>query len=144
VLLAESLIALALLRLGTHAESAAAYLAWALAAALFLAFLLRPRWVAWLAYPPLAAIGVASYSLYLLHQSIGVALLDVVRTDLGGVPRAETVLLVPLLAAALIAASWLIYRYWEVPAKNMLLAWPRRRRALRAPPADGRELPPAT
>lgn len=135
VLLVEAAAALATLRLGSHAGTLAYFIVIALSYAVFLAFLLRPRWVAWLAYRPLAAVGVASYSLYLLHQSIGVAILDIVRQHLGSEDLAASALLAPVLAAGLVGMSLLIYRYWEAPAKNVLLSWASDRRAAIANPA---------
>lgn len=123
VILLEAAMALVALQLGDHAGTIAPYIALALSYALFLSLLMRSHWVAWLAYPPLASIGMASYSLYLLHQYIGVAVLYVLRGALGPVDHDYVVFFVPLLIGALIAISLAIYKYWEVPAKNFLLSW---------------------
>lgn len=75
LLLGEAALALPALRLDAPASAIAPIVAMFLCYSLFLAMLLRPRWLSWLASRPIAAVGVASYSLYLLHQDIGVALL---------------------------------------------------------------------
>jgi peptidoglycan/LPS O-acetylase OafA/YrhL len=121
VLLVESVVAIAVLRLGTHIGTIAPYLALAFSFFVFLAMMKRPAWVAWLGYPPLAAIGVASYSLYLLHQYIGVAILDIARNAFGPESPLLSVLLAPTLVGVLILISLAIYRYWEAPAKDFLL-----------------------
>lgn len=133
ILLIEAVIALAALHLGTHVGTPAPFIALGFGYAVFLTLLMRPRWVAWLAYPPLAAIGMASYSLYLLHQSIGVALLDLLRHSIGGDGHVVYALIVPFLAGALIVVSLVIYRYWEAPAKEFLLSWRGVRNARNAP-----------
>lgn len=122
VLLFEAAAGLASLHLGTHAGTPAPFIALGFGYAVFLALLMRPGWVAWLAYSPLAAIGMASYSLYLLHQSIGVALLDLLRHSVGGAGYDFYALVVPFLAVALIVTSLVVYRYWEAPAKEFLLS----------------------
>ena len=100
LLLTETALALATLQLGTHAQAASLDV----------------------------AIGMASCGLYLLHQSIGVAILDLVRQGLGAEGCAASALHVPLLAAMLILTSLVIYRFWEAPAKNALLSWATGRR----------------
>ena len=132
VLLVEAVVALAALQLGLRAGTVWPLIVIGLSYAVFLAFLFRPRWVAWLGYRPLAAVGVASYSLYLLHQSIGVAILDMVRQHFGTESSAASALLAPLLAVAMILASLAVYRLWEVPAKNALLSWAAGRRSASA------------
>jgi peptidoglycan/LPS O-acetylase OafA/YrhL len=123
VLLAEAAVALGVLRLGQYAGTVVPFIALGLSSALFLSFLKRPRWVAWLAYPPLTAIGMASYSLYLLHQYIGVAVLDLIRERIGSEGNLYYALFVPVMSGLLIIISLTIYRYWEVPAKTLLLSW---------------------
>ncbi len=58
----------------------------------------------------LAGIGSASSSLYLLHQRIGVALIHWLGGDLSGWP---TIGLAGIVAALIIAAALIIFRYWE-------------------------------
>uniref|UniRef100_E6PUX6 Putative acyltransferase (Modular protein) n=1 Tax=mine drainage metagenome TaxID=410659 RepID=E6PUX6_9ZZZZ len=143
LLLGEAALAVPALQLVAPAGAIAPLIAMALCYSLFLAMLLRPRWVSWLAYPPIAALGVASYSLYLLHQDIGVALLDTLRLALGPAHPASSALLVPALTVMLTATSLLIYRYWEAPAKTFLLTWRAGRQALRraAPVANNPNAP---
>lgn len=129
VLLVEGALALLALQMVQSGASMAPVVALPLFYGLFLAMLLRPGWVAWLAYPPLAAVGVASYSLYLLHQDIGVAVLEVLKAILGTSHPVLSILFVPLVIGALVGASLLIYRYWEAPSKVFLLT----RRAARGP-----------
>ena len=93
----------------------------ALCYALFVVMLLRPRWLSWLSLRQVAAVGTASYSLYLLHQTLGVAILASLREPLGSHATWSAWVATPLLTAAMILVSLLIYRYWEVPAKNFLL-----------------------
>lgn len=103
--------------------------------ALFVVLLLRPRWLSWLSLRPVAAVGMASYSLYLLHQTLGVAILVSLRGLLG--PQAEwsAWVVTPMLTAVMILASLLIYRYWEVPAKDYLLSAKALGRGARAQPS---------
>ena len=121
LLLAEATLALLALQMADPAASLAPLAALPLFYGLFLAMLLRPGWVAWLASPPLAAVGVASYSLYLLHQDVGVALLEVFKSVLGTTQPILSTLLVPLVTGTLIGMSLLIYRYWEAPSRDFLL-----------------------
>lgn len=90
---------------------------------LFLIMLMRPGWLRWLASPPVAAVGVASYSLYLLHQDIGVAILAMTAEALGPHHAMLSAALAVAVAAALTAMALLIYRYWETPARTLLLSW---------------------
>ncbi|MDE2129591.1 MAG: acyltransferase [Betaproteobacteria bacterium] len=132
LLLAEAALALLALQMADPAASLAPLAALPLFYGLFLAMLLRPGWVAWLAFPPLAAVGVASYSLYLLHQDVGVAVLHAFQGALGTTHPALSALLVPLVTGTLIGMSLLIYRYWEAPSRDFLLA----RRTVRPEPLD--------
>ncbi len=123
LLLLESAVSLPILLLGQSAASLIASLvAMALCYVMFLAMLLRPSWMAWIAYRPIASIGVASYSLYLLHQFVGVAILDSFTSTVAPGDERLSALAVPALMGALIATSLLIYRFWEAPAKALLLA----------------------
>jgi peptidoglycan/LPS O-acetylase OafA/YrhL len=87
---------------------------------LFALLIFRPRSVALLSSKPFAAIGEASYSLYLLHNVIGVTLLAVIFRNLGpnvtvGIASATVI------ALAMIGISLVVYRVWEVPGKRLLL-----------------------
>ena len=87
---------------------------------LFALLIFRPRSVALLSSKPLAAIGEASYSLYLLHDVIGVTVLAVILRTLGpNVPVG--IALATVIALAMICISLVVYRVWEVPGKRLLL-----------------------
>jgi peptidoglycan/LPS O-acetylase OafA/YrhL len=89
--------------------------------ALFLLFVLRPASVRAFEWKPLALVGESSYSLYLIHQSVGVSLIAQVWSLVGMSPSNWSALLAPFVAAVMTLFSLLIYRYWEVPAKRKLL-----------------------
>lgn len=96
--------------------------------ALFWAMLYRPRWIAWSAARPLAAIGAASYSLYLLHQHIGLSLMVTIGKQLPTSWLHWSWWLAPGVAALMVGLSLIVYRYWEMPAKSLLTRWQRRPR----------------
>ena len=123
LLLLEAVLAVPVLHVRHLSDSVVPLLAMAVCYVLFLLMLLRPRSLAWLSARPLAAVGMASYSLYLLHQDIGVAVLASIREAVG--PTAPwTAIALPLgLVLLLTASSLAIYRYWEAPAKDFLLHW---------------------
>lgn len=89
--------------------------------ALFAAFVYQPRLLAPLQWRPLVSIGAASYSLYLLHQSLGVALIAWLAHVLGWWGEARSLVLAPLVGLLFILAATWIYRVWEVPAKSWIL-----------------------
>ncbi|MFC7301010.1 acyltransferase family protein [Cognatiluteimonas weifangensis] len=70
----------------------------------------------------LTAIGVSSYSLYLLHQYIGVTLTAMLARA-WAVPPAAALGLPVLTAAAMLLAAGLIYRYWESPLNAWIVRW---------------------
>jgi len=72
-------------------------------------------------WKPLALIGEASYSLYLLHQNVGVTLIALFGGLAGTNASPWSALSVPLVAVVMILFSLFIYRHWEVPAKRKLL-----------------------
>jgi peptidoglycan/LPS O-acetylase OafA/YrhL len=67
----------------------------------------------------LAGIGSASYSLYLLHQRIGVALIHWLGADLHGW---TTIGLAVFVAALVISAALIIFRYWETPWNRRIVS----------------------
>jgi peptidoglycan/LPS O-acetylase OafA/YrhL len=72
----------------------------------FFILVYRPTWLALLAYKPLTAIGVVSYSLYLLHQNAGIALMN-------ALPLSGYATIIPTAAVVLGTASlvyWLVER----------------------------------
>ena len=89
--------------------------------ALFFLFIFRRDSVRGFAWKPLARIGESSYSLYLLHQYVGVTLIAQLWSLIGTAPSNWSALLAPFVAAVMILFSLLVYQYWEVPAKQKLL-----------------------
>lgn len=65
---------------------------------------------------PLAVVGRASYSLYLIHQYLGVTAIHLlVRAGLGA-PWAITVV-----SAVAIVLAWLMFRYLETPGQRLVM-----------------------
>jgi peptidoglycan/LPS O-acetylase OafA/YrhL len=84
--------------------------------AFFLIFIFSPRTLNFLAYKPIANIGMASYSLYLIHENIGVLLICKYAGYWG---RFD--FLFPLLVIAImITFSLLSYRFFEKPVSKLL------------------------
>jgi peptidoglycan/LPS O-acetylase OafA/YrhL len=79
-------------------------------------FALRSPLAQPLGWRPLAALGEASYSLYLIHQNIGVAVIILLVS--AGLPY---LLALPLGTAAMIVSALLMFRFVELPAKRWLL-----------------------
>ncbi len=88
----------------------------------------RGRSVGWLAAPPLAAIGVVSYGIYLWH----LPLLLVIR-QAGALPEPLLPRMLVVLTAS-ITAGWLSWRLVEAPAIGWASA--RTRRGVRGAPAQ--------
>jgi peptidoglycan/LPS O-acetylase OafA/YrhL len=65
---------------------------------------------------PIVAVGQASYSVYLIHQNIGVSIMR--KCVEWGVPY---LIVLPLTIGVVVAASLLLFRYVEVPAKSWIL-----------------------
>jgi peptidoglycan/LPS O-acetylase OafA/YrhL len=82
-----------------------------------LASLYIPIFTRLLSWAPLTAVGVASYSLYLLHQELGQSLIASLAPHLGAYhPLAAPV----LVTAGLIALSRVIYTGYESPSNRKL------------------------
>lgn len=83
-------------------------------------------WQSWparmLAWPPLVRVGAASYSLYLLHQHIGLMLIAGLATVLG-LSAPYTLALPILVTAGLFGLSWAIYTQWEGPCNRLIVSW---------------------
>ena len=77
----------------------------------------------WLSMPLFAFLGGISYSLYLLHQSIGFALIH--RLEAAGVP---TMTAIAVAAAVAIALATALTRLVERPAMHAIRRWWRTRR----------------
>jgi peptidoglycan/LPS O-acetylase OafA/YrhL len=94
------------------------------------------------AWRPVAAIGAASYSLYLLHQYIGVTLIGHLA---GSAPRSDVVALgsIAIVAAAITGLALLIYRYWETPLNSWLVRVHARWMSRRSPSMLGAGRPDA-
>jgi len=65
---------------------------------------------------PLVALGQASYSLYLLHQYIGVAIMR--RAIAFGIPY---LVILPITVSAMVGSSLIVFRFVELPAKAWIL-----------------------
>jgi peptidoglycan/LPS O-acetylase OafA/YrhL len=100
---------------------------WALALLMLALLAFTPR----LRFGPLAWIGRISYSLYLLHQNLGVTLIGALKH--AGAPDW---LAFALPTALCLAAAAALYAWVEIPAKNAIMALYRTRRA-RPPVAEG-------
>lgn len=85
---------------------------------LFYLFVYTPKFVKIFGSRFLASIGVASYSLYLLHQDIGISL---IMKSAGLMNALGDIFTVFLIFTGLIFISRLIYTYWEIPSKNFIL-----------------------
>ena len=89
---------------------------------MFTALVCAPRSVAVFGSRPLAAIGASSYSLYLLHNRLGISL----TYNLGQVTPAwlgHSALLQSAMFVVMVGMAWGVYRYWEVPARKAVLGW---------------------
>jgi peptidoglycan/LPS O-acetylase OafA/YrhL len=83
--------------------------------AIFFVVIFRRAWVAWLSHPALAAVGVASYPLYLVHQNVGVAVMSMVSPQ---VMRSWFYLVVVGTIAALVLLSLAIHSWVEHPVES--------------------------
>jgi len=99
--------------------------------ALFAAFVFRPHWMKLFCWRPMVTVGGASYSLYLLHQRIGVSLIADIAHAGGLWGRPLSLLIGAAVTIGCVGLSLVIYRYWELPSKRWLLRVSRRA----APPA---------
>lgn len=114
--------------------------------ALFTSFALGARFLRIVGGRTLTTIGAASYSLYLLHEYIGITVIAALAKELG-LSGTRSVLLAVGVAAALVVASILVYRLYENPARRLVTRWGSRflervRAAHGSSPADGAH-PPA-
>jgi peptidoglycan/LPS O-acetylase OafA/YrhL len=105
---------------------------------LFYLFVYKDSWLRWLHNPVLIAIGVASYPLYLFHQHAGVILIAKLAPLLplqGGWQ-----ILYPLGMYGLMCGfSFLVYRYFELPVKHILVKTIKQLQRKDAQQADGTE-----
>jgi peptidoglycan/LPS O-acetylase OafA/YrhL len=85
--------------------------------ALFWLFLIDARIVSVLASRPAVRLGQASYSLYLLHQHLGVT---IIRLGIGvGIPYLA---MLPVTVALVIGLALLMFDFVETPAKRAIVA----------------------
>jgi peptidoglycan/LPS O-acetylase OafA/YrhL len=70
-----------------------------------------PRWLA-----PLSTIGRWSYSLYLLHQHIGVSIVRLAKS--AGAPDLTAI---AISASIVVALAWLVYEWVELPGKTAVM-----------------------
>lgn len=83
---------------------------------LFILFAFEHPIIGVLEVRPLVALGQASYSLYLLHQYIGIA---VMRRALDfGIPY---LVILPITVSAIVWSSLIVFRFVELPAKAWIL-----------------------
>jgi peptidoglycan/LPS O-acetylase OafA/YrhL len=87
--------------------------------ALMLGPLVSPRLSRWLGTPWLAEVGAASYSLYLLHQYAGLAIVSALSRATGLVGYAALPAALGV-AAGCMGLARAIYRFWECPINNRL------------------------
>lgn len=105
--------------LGLARMEPAEWPAFAVFLGLFALFTWRPAWLAPLAWKPLAALGQASYSLYLLHQYAGVTLIVWLASALGLEGRAALPVALAV-AAGMAGIALALYRVWEIPARDLI------------------------
>ena len=84
---------------------------------LFWLFVIDSPLVRPFALKPFARLGESSYSLFLLHEAAGIALMNAL-TALGSPPLATLAVVV----VVMVGASMLIFRFVEEPAKDWLLS----------------------
>ena len=84
--------------------------------ALFVTMVYKPNYLRWLENPVLRRIGVISYSMYLIHEVVGVLIIHMYGGYLGKwSPLSPFVI---MLAVVLFAE--LSNRYYEIPVGNLL------------------------
>ncbi len=79
--------------------------------------LVRARFLlGWLAFRPLVWVGGISYSLYLLHQNIGVTAIAALPA---GASKAFYLMAVGLIILAMMGLAWGVARWVERPAQRL-------------------------
>ncbi len=86
--------------------------------ALFAIFIFRGRWLAFLGYPLVAWIGLVSYPLYLLHDNIGIILINALAPWTSSIVSNE--FLPFIVTVILIAFSSALFVFVERPAASFL------------------------
>jgi peptidoglycan/LPS O-acetylase OafA/YrhL len=80
----------------------------------------------------LVQVGLGSYSLYLLHQRLGLTLIHQLGISLH-VSGALSIVLAGIVGVFMIGLSQLIFRYWENPLNRAIVSGFRRQSAMPAP-----------
>lgn len=70
----------------------------------------------------LGLIGLSSYTLYLLHQRIGITLTAKVAAWSGWTGPSSVAIAVAMMILMICASHW-IYRYWEHPWNRNIVRW---------------------
>ena len=124
ILLAESAGAIVVHAITESANLTPEAVALTMSDALFFALLYKPHWLSPFAARPVAAIGMASYSLYLLHQDAGVALLQLLsRSPFWRQNPGISFFATGAIILIMTTVSLIVYRYWEAPAKTLILGY---------------------
>lgn len=84
---------------------------------IFLLLIYKPRYVRWLQLKPLVWLGTISYPLYLIHENVGIALINRF-SDLVGKNFNELAAL--FVIVLLIGLSYLIFKFLERPFFNLI------------------------
>jgi peptidoglycan/LPS O-acetylase OafA/YrhL len=84
--------------------------------AMFLLFIFAPQFLDWLNLKPLIAVGVSSYSLYLIHEFIGVLLIHKYANYFGKFNFIFPILLI----VSFMFLCYLSYNYVEQPIGKFL------------------------
>lgn len=88
-------------------------------------------------------LGEVSYSLYLLHLPVGIYLFDVLLRNTHGAGLLLATAWISAAIAGITVASWLSHRFFEIPARELLIAAGRGAAPLLAPRQDDRPPPNA-
>ena len=81
-----------------------------------LVFIYSPAYLQWIAFLPITSVGISSYSLYLIHEHIGVLIINKYANSLGQYNYLFPVLLIILF----MYLCYLCYKYVEKPITNYL------------------------
>lgn len=82
---------------------------------LFYSFIYKPQWLNFFSYKPLTMIGTSSYSLYLLHQNLGVTLIAYFNKLINSQSLIFMISISFFIMIIMIIISMLVYRFWEYP-----------------------------
>ncbi|MGY4827986.1 acyltransferase family protein [Sphaerotilaceae bacterium SBD11-9] len=105
--------------------------------ALFAVLVTRPSLLRAFEWRPLLVVGAASYTIYLLHNRIGVSLTHNLAPSLP-VPLAQSLFLPACMLTLCVGTAWLIDRYWDAPLRKWIV------RKFCKPTGAARVSPPVT